>query len=179
MFIGIDGISVWLIFALSLVVIMAIILMPTGAVLWFIGPVLGIMTVALSVLGENTKNIPDLLNCMYEKKLSDLYLIAVITSAAATADAFELAWLVDPGLPVKASRWRKIQNRAQSLWVVLFLINLCFLIYMTILASKIMEWHENSHDALTTPHEVIWHYLLLSVSFGIIFRWRLEIEKEC
>lgn len=165
--------GVWPYLALVCAIIAALFILswfPPGVTLWILGPALGIVTIALSVLHSDTSSWQKFSAALYREKLSDLYLMAVVTSAVATADAYELAWIIAPK-----------NNYRSSIWVGLFLLNLFFPVCVTIIASKISEWSGEeinlSRTILISPYRNVWGFLFLSVIFGAIFKFNLERAK--
>jgi hypothetical protein len=143
---------------------------PSGYILWFIGPILGLLTIALPCIGCGMDGIGLLFSNLHTKKLADLYLLAVVTSAAGTADAFELAYRLHSAANAE-------NKRNSTAWVILFSANLVFLVCMAILSIT-----QSSCTKISAKHIIpsyyIWYFLAFSVVSGAIFRRRLEAEKN-
>lgn len=141
-------------------------------VLWLAVSMVGIFTIFLSVFTEKVTTFYGLLDAVHATRLPDLYLLAVILSATATADAYELA--CTPGTEAGGQRW-----------AALFALNLLFLICTTFLTSRFFEWcgqgahaSETQTTLLLDPEWTVWIFVFISLSFGAIFKYNLGKNKE-
>lgn len=172
--------KVLLLIAVSVVLVLLSRRAPIGVVIWFLGPLLGMLTIFLSASGVKTSSYLELLDNVYRNKLLDVYLLAVFTSAAAVGDTFQLAAMSEP--------------RNHSAWSVILVLNVVFLVYMSMISANISLWIGSSNAAhggssvshadtsmldnvvFVGPHRLVWYYLFLSVANG--FTCRYQIEKK-
>ncbi len=148
---------------------------PNGVITWLIGPILGLITIFISALDSSTQDFYSLIQKIYEHKLSDLYLLVCLTFFLSLSDGFELAWLTkaprDNGQTI-------IADRSFTFWIFLWALNLLFAAIFMALATKIGDNNSYKTTYGFTPHFYIWVYMAIAIGFGIIFRFKLEMERQ-
>lgn len=149
-------------------------------VLWVAVSMVGILTVFLSAFTKDVTTFFALLEAVHKQRLPDLYLLAVILSATATADAYELACTAAVG---DTQAVGEVPSGGQP-WAVLFALNLVFLVCTTFLTSRIFEWcgqdglqsarsSEAQSTLLLDPKWTVWVFVTISLFFGAIFKYNL------
>jgi peptidoglycan biosynthesis protein MviN/MurJ (putative lipid II flippase) len=142
---------------------------PFPVIFWGLGPILGILTIFTSVLDPKIETLVQWYDKVCATKLCDLYLIAVVTSASALGDAFELAWWQTPDE----------SQDGLSVWAILCFFNIIFLVFVATVAYQALNINNTRIGVSFLGRRVlVWSCILFSVAFGFVFRLALELKRK-
>jgi hypothetical protein len=144
---------------------------PLAVIFWFLGPLLGLVSIFAFELNEKIGDFWQWLGKVYSDKLCDLYLIAVVTSAATLGDAFELA----------AGKTPDASGRS-SVWGLLLFFNIICLVFVTVIAAKIsdgmaVKGSDQVHTGILSHGYIAWIFIVQSILFGALFKFNVEKNK--